>query len=98
MGLEDIAMFRSVLNSVVLYPCDAVSTDKLVEEAARHNGMVYLRTTRENTPVVYGPQEDFPIGKCKLLRRSANDRVTVIAAGITIRSARRPRRTCKRRP
>ncbi len=84
MGLEDIAMFRSVLNSVVLYPCDAVSTDKLVEEAARHNGMVYLRTTRENTPVVYGPQEDFPIGKCKLLRRSANDRVTVIAAGITI--------------
>jgi len=84
MGLEDIAMFRSVLDSVVLYPCDAVSTEKLVEEAARNKGIFYIRTTREVTPVIYDPQEEFPIGKCKLVRQSIGDRISIIAAGITL--------------
>ncbi len=84
MGLEEIAMFRSVLNCVVLYPSDAVSTEKLVEEAARHKGMVYIRTTRENTPILYGAHEAFPIGKSKTLRQSVSDSVTVIAAGVTV--------------
>ncbi len=84
MGLEDIAMFRSVLNCAVLYPSDAVSTEKLVEEAARHKGMVYIRTTRENTPILYGAHETFPIGKSKTLRQSVSDKVTVIAAGVTV--------------
>ncbi len=84
MGLEDIAMFRSVLDCVVLYPSDAISTEKLVEEAARHKGMVYIRTTRENTPILYGAHEAFPIGKCKTLRQSVSDDVTVIAAGVTV--------------
>ena len=84
MGLEDIAMFRSVLNCVVLYPSDAISTEKLVEEAALHKGMVYIRTTRENTPILYGAHETFPIGKCKTLRQSNSDNVTVIAAGVTV--------------
>ncbi|MGO9014057.1 MAG: transketolase [Dissulfurispiraceae bacterium] len=84
MGLEDIAMFRSVLNCVVLYPSDAISTEKLVEEAALHKGMVYIRTTRENTPILYGAHESFPIGKSKTLRQSVNDSVTVIAAGVTV--------------
>ena len=84
MGLEDISMFRSVLNCVVLYPSDAVSTEKLVEEAARHKGMVYIRTTRENTPILYGPLDEFPIGKCKTLRQGVSDNITVIAAGVTV--------------
>ena len=84
MGLEDIAMFRSVLNCVVLYPSDAISTEKLVEEAARHKGMVYIRTTRENTPILYGAHEAFPIGKSKTLRQSVSDSITVIAAGVTV--------------
>jgi len=84
MGLEDLSMFRSVLNCVVLYPSDAVSAEKLVEEAARHKGMVYIRTTRENTPILYGEDEAFPIGKCKTLRQSVNDKVTVIGAGVTV--------------
>ena len=84
MGLEDIAMFRSVLNSVVLYPSDAVSTEKLVEEAAKYHGIVYLRTTRKDTPVLYKNDEDFPIGGCKVLRKSNNDHITIIAAGITL--------------
>lgn len=84
MGLEDIAMFRTVFNSVVLYPSDAVSTEKMVQKAAEHRGMVYLRTTRMNTPIIYDEEEDFPIGACKVLRGSENDRATVISAGITL--------------
>ncbi len=87
MGLEDIAMFRTVKDCAVLYPCDAVSTDKLVEEAAKHKGMVYIRTTRNPTPVIYDEKEQFPIGKCKIVRQSGNDTVTVVAAGITLHEA-----------
>lgn len=87
MGLEDIAMFRTVLNSVVLYPSDAVSTEKLVEESAQHKGIVYIRTTRQPTAVLYPPAEQFPIGGCKVLRKSNADRLTVVAAGITLHEA-----------
>ncbi len=87
MGLEDIAMFRPLLNSVVLYPSDAVSTEKLVEEAARCKGIVYIRTTRQETPVLYGNDEEFPIGGSKVLRSSDEDVITVIAAGITLHEA-----------
>ena len=87
MGLEDIAMFRAILNSVVLYPSDAVSTEKLVEEAAKHHGMVYIRTTRKDTPILYANDEEFHIGGSKVLRKSSNDRITVIAAGITLHEA-----------
>lgn len=87
MGLEDIAMFRAMLNSVVLYPSDAVSTEKLVEEAARHKGMVYIRTTRKDTPVLYSNDEEFSIGGSKILRESERDLITVIAAGITLHEA-----------
>ncbi len=84
MGLEDLAMFRTLRGGVVLYPADAVATEKLVEEAARYPGIVYLRTTREATPVLYQNQEAFPIGGSKVLRRSDADRVAVVAAGITL--------------
>jgi transketolase len=84
MGLEDLAMFRTVLNSVVLYPCDAVSTQHLVAAAAAHYGIVYLRTTRKGTPILYSPAEKFPIGGCKVLRHSDADRATVVAAGVTV--------------
>jgi len=87
MGLEDIAMFRTVLDSVVLYPSDAVAAEKLVEEAARHQGMVYLRTTREDTPIIYRNDEAFRIGGSKVLKRSNQDVATVIAAGITLHEA-----------
>jgi transketolase len=87
MGLEDIAMFRAILNSVVLYPSDAVSTDKLVEEAAKHKGLLYIRTTRKNTPILYSVNESFHIGGSKVLRRSDSDLFTVVAAGITLHEA-----------
>jgi transketolase len=84
MGLEDIAMFRTLPDSVVLYPSDAVSTERLVEEAASHRGIVYLRTTREATPMIYDKDEAFPLGGCKLLKRSDEDSIAVVAAGITL--------------
>lgn len=87
MGLEDIAMFRTIMGSVVLYPSDAVSCEKLVEEAAKHYGMVYIRTTRKDTPVIYSNNEQFPIGGSKVLRKSDHDQVTILGAGITLHEA-----------
>jgi transketolase len=87
MALEDIAMFRSILTSAVLHPCDAVSTEKLVEAAAAYDGIVYLRTMRQDTPVIYGNDEDFPIGGSKLLRHTSGDRLTIVAAGATVYEA-----------
>ncbi len=87
MALEDIAMFRAILGSVVLYPSDAVSTERLVEEAAKHDGIVFIRTTRMETPILYGPEEKFVIGGSKVLRKSEKDRATVIGAGVTLHEA-----------
>ena len=84
MGLEDIALFRSITDSVVFYPSDAVSTEKLVEQAALLRGIVYVRTTRGPTPVLYGSREAFEIGGNKVLKGGDQDRVAVIAAGITL--------------
>jgi transketolase len=85
MGLEDIAMMRTLPNSVVFYPCDAVSTYKLVELMANHNdGISYLRTTRMATPIIYNNDETFNYGGCKVLRQSDHDSVCVIAAGVTL--------------
>jgi transketolase len=84
MALEDLAMLRAVHGSVVLYPCDGNQTAHLVETMADFRGISYLRTTREKTPVIYGPDEAFPVGASKVLRQSEGDRVTVVAAGITL--------------
>lgn len=87
MGLEDLAMFRALAGSTVLYPCDAVSAERLTELAVKTPGIVYLRTTRPSTPVIYSEAEDFPIGGSKVLRSGGNDRFTVVAAGITVHDA-----------
>jgi len=80
-------MFRVILGSVVLYPSDAVSTEKLVEEAAKKKGIVYIRTTRKETPIIYKANEEFPIGGSKVLKQSDKDTVTIVAAGITLHEA-----------
>ncbi len=84
MGLEDLAMMRAILNSVVVYPSDAVSTWKLVFEAAKQKGIVYLRTTRKETPVIYSKDEEFPIGKSKIHFTGIEAKVLLITAGITL--------------
>jgi transketolase len=84
MGLEDIAALRAVHGSTVLYPCDGNQTAKLVREMADLDGISFLRTTRGDTPVVYGPEEEFPVAGSKTLRSSEDDDVTVVAAGVTV--------------
>jgi transketolase len=87
MGLEDLSMMRAVEGSTVLYPCCANQTAKLVLAMADHPGIVYLRTTRGKTAVVYSTGEEFPIGGCKVLRESSSDEATIIGAGITVHEA-----------
>jgi transketolase len=87
MALEDIAMFRSILTAAVLHPCDAMSTEKLVEAAATHEGIVYLRTMRQDTAVIYDARESFAIGGSKVLRHGSGERLTIVATGITVHEA-----------
>lgn len=98
MGLEEIAMFRTLLNSVVLYPSDAVSTEKLVLEAAKYHGNVYIQTTRMETKIIYANDisdkneqkllhHEFKIGGSCVLKSSDKDKATVIGAGVTLHEA-----------
>ena len=90
MALEDIASIRAVWGSTVLYPCDANQTARLVAAMADREGVVFLRTTRGKTPVIYGPDEDFPIGGSRVVRGAGvGDHVTLIGAGITLHEALR---------
>jgi transketolase len=84
MGLEDLAMMRAVQGSTVLYPSDATSAAALVRQMAEHTGIVYMRTTRGEYPVLYGPEESFPIGRAKVVRSSPDDQVALIGAGVTL--------------
>jgi len=87
MGLEDIGMFRAIVGSTVLYPADDIATAALVRQMADHRGVCYLRTTRQEMPRLYADGEDFPIGGSKTLRHSDEDRVTIVAAGVTLHEA-----------
>jgi len=87
MALEDLAAFRAVHGSTVLYPSDANQTAKLVEAMADLDGIVFMRTTRANTPVVYEAGDDFPVGGAKVARSSESDEVALIGAGITLHEA-----------
>jgi transketolase len=87
MALEDIAMFRAIHGSAVLYPSDAVSTERLVDTMARRVGINYLRTSRPKFPIIYSKDEKFPLPGFKVLRKSDQDKVTVIGAAVTLHEA-----------
>jgi transketolase len=87
MALEDLAMFRGVPNCTVFYPSDGMSAERLVALAADTPGPVYIRTTRPKTPVIYSAEEKFVVGGSKTVRQSDKDRVTVVAAGVTLSEA-----------
>ena len=84
MALEDLAAFRAVHGSTVLYPCDGNQTVKLVRAMADIDGISFLRTTRADTPVLYDAGEEFPVGGSKVVHSTAEDDVTIVAAGITL--------------
>jgi transketolase len=87
MGLEDIALVRSLRGSIILYPCDAVSCEKLTCLSANYNGISYVRTTRPRTPVIYENDKAFSIGGCTVLRQHKNDVLSILAAGVTVHEA-----------
>lgn len=87
MGLEDIALFRSVLNSTIVYPADRISAIRLTAKLADQDGICYIRTTRADTKALYRIDDEFHIGGSKVLRRSKADEITIIAAGITLYEA-----------
>jgi transketolase len=87
MALEDIAMFRAISGSEVFYPSDAVSTERLTEHMARRAGINYLRTSRPKMPILYSKDEKFAVPGFKVLRQSAQDKATVIGAGVTLHEA-----------
>ncbi|MGI8848394.1 MAG: transketolase [Candidatus Dormibacteria bacterium] len=89
MALEDLASLRAINDSTVLYPCDPVSTVKLVAHMADLDGISYMRTTRGAYPTLYDNNEEFPIGGSKVVRRSDTDAVTLIGAGVTVHNALR---------
>ena len=93
MALEDLAMMRAIVGSTVLYPSDAVSTEKLLEQMALGKGVYFLRTSRPKTPVIYGNDEKFPIGGAKVLREG--DKVTIVSAGVTLFEALKAADTLK---
>src|SRR5271170_760266 len=93
MALEDLAMMRAIVGSTVLYPSDAVATEKLLEEMALVKGVCFLRTSRPKTPVIYGNDEQFPIGGAKILREG--DKVTIVSAGVTLFEALKAADTLK---
>jgi transketolase len=84
MALEDLAMMQAIHGSTVLYPSDATSAASLVAQMADRDGVVYMRTTRGAYPVLYGPDEAFPIGGAKVVRSSQDDQLTLIGAGVTL--------------
>jgi transketolase len=87
MALEDLAMFRALHSSTVLYPADGNATVRLVATMCDLPGISYLRTTREATPVIYDADEEFPVGGSKTLRSSPNDVATLVCAGVTVRES-----------
>jgi transketolase len=89
MGLEDLAMMRAVHGSTVLYPADGNAAAKLTAAMLDLPGISYLRTTREKTPVLYGPEEAFPVGGSKTLREGPEDRAAIVGAGVTVFEALR---------
>ena len=97
MGLEDISMFRSLPNSVIFYPSDAVSTQSLVNLSSQIIGLKYIRTTRGGTSVIYNKNEKFPLGDFKILKSSEKDKLVLVGAGITLHECLKAHEILKQR-
>ncbi len=87
MALEDLAMMRAIAGSTVFYPSDAVCAERLVALAAQTPGIVYIRSSRPKTPILYSNDEEFQVGGCKVLKSSDKDRATLVSAGVTLHEA-----------
>ncbi len=87
MAMEELGLMRSIPGGIVVYPADAVATERLVVVAAEHRGFAFIRTARPKTPILYDNAEMFPLGQLKVLRRSDSDMLTIAGAGVTLHEA-----------
>lgn len=87
MALEDIAMFRTIPNSLVFYPSDAVSMERATELAAQQHGIAFIRTSRPTFPVIYANDEKFAVGQAKVVRKTGGEAILLIGAGVTLHEA-----------
>ena len=84
MALEDLAMMRAIEGSTVLYPSDAIATEQAVRLSSEHRGISYIRSSRPKTPVIYQADEQFEIGRAKVIKQSGDDRATIVSSGVTL--------------
>lgn len=78
-GLEDIAITRCLPGLIVIAPCDYIETRKATLAAARIKGAVYLRFSREKTPIITTEETPFEIGKAEIFRDGKD--VSIITCG-----------------
>jgi transketolase len=79
-SVQDIAIMRSMPNMVVLVPGDQVEAAKAVSVAAEYDGPVYLRLTRDPSPIIFDDNYDFQIGRAVVLREGHD--VTIMTTGL----------------
>ena len=83
-SIEDLAVFRTLPNVVVMHPCDDVSTRALTIQLADTQTPSYMRTARNKTPVMYDDAEEgtIQIGKGVELKEGTD--VAIIACGVMV--------------
>ena len=87
MGLEDVAMMRALPGVVVLCPCDGHSAQALTQLAVNGEGILYVRTMRGATPLVYEADEKFTVGGSHIVYESKRAKCAILAAGVTVHEA-----------
>jgi transketolase len=83
-SIEDLAVFRTLPNVVVLHPCDDVSTRELTKQLASTSSPSYTRTARNKTPVMYDDAEDGTIVIGKGIELKNGTDVAIIACGVMV--------------
>ncbi len=86
-GLEDISLFRALPHVAVVYPADAVATEKLLLRAVQNQSVTYIRLAKPKTPLLYAYTEEFPLGDFKVLEASVQDKAVIVGAGSTVHEA-----------
>lgn len=62
-AIEDVAIMRAIPGIIVLSPCDATETRKIIETVSEYYGPCYVRLTRSSVPVIFNDNYKFKIGK-----------------------------------
>ena len=81
-AIEDIAIYRSLPNMIVLQPADSVEAEKMVFALADYSGPSYMRVHRTAFPVLHSSDYKFAIGKGEILREGKD--AVIFASGTMV--------------